>query len=100
MKITITKDENCTIVAIVGRVDTTNAKDFEAVVATILREECVNIIVDCEKMSYVSSSALRIFLILQKGVNAKQGNLELRAMGGPLKEVFRITGFSTIFNIE
>ncbi len=99
MEITITKHEDAILASIEGRVDTTTAKDFEIKVAELLSDECANIILDCEKMNYVSSSGLRGFLILQKGINAKKGKLVLQNMSAPVYEIFKITGFSTIFNI-
>ena len=100
MDIKITKQEDCVIIAIEGRIDTITAKDFEASVMETLDGECLNIIVDCEKLSYISSSGLRVFLILQKGINAKNGKLVLRSMNDSIKEIFKITGFASIFTIE
>lgn len=100
MDIKITKQDDSVVLNISGRVDTTTAKDFEAVAKEVLAGECSNIILDCAELSYVSSSGLRVFLILQKGVIAKKGKLTLTGMIEPIKEVFRITGFSKIFNIE
>ena len=100
MEITTTKKEDCILVAVNGRVDTTTAKEFETHISTVLNEECKNIVLNCENMIYISSSGLRVFLILQKGINAKGGTLVIRGMSEPIKEVFKITGFSSIFNIE
>lgn len=98
MEITILKEDGVTI-KINGRVDTTTAKDFEAEAKKVLEGDCSNVTIDCSDLSYVSSSGLRVFLILQKGVNAKKGKLVLSAMSDPIKEVFKITGFAAIFTI-
>ncbi len=100
METTITRQEGCIVVTLVGRVDTTTAKELEKLVAELLQDECSSVVVDCEKMSYISSSGLRAFLILQKGINAKSGKLVLRSMSDQIKEVFKITGFTSIFTIE
>ncbi len=101
MEIAISKGIDNTIVKVEGRVDTTTAKDFETEVQTVLQDaECTNVIVDCAGLSYVSSSGLRVFLVLQKGMNAKKGKLVLKNMNAPIKEVFKITGFASIFTIE
>lgn len=100
MEVTITKQDSCIIATIEGRIDTATAKDFEAKVRELLQDECTEIVLDCQNMSYISSSGLRSFLILQKGINAKKGKLVLRSMGEPIKEIFKITGFASIFNIE
>ncbi len=100
METTIIKQDGCIVVTIEGRIDTTTAKGLEELVAELLQDECSSIVIDCEKMSYISSSGLRAFLILQKGINTKKGKLVLRSMSDQIKEVFKITGFTSIFTIE
>ena len=55
--------------------------------------------VDCTNMEYTSSQGLRMFLMLQKSVGSKGGKLVLKNMKAQVKEVFDITGFSSIINI-
>jgi len=50
-------------------------------------------------MEYTSSQGLRMFLMLQKSVTARKGNLVMRNMKPNVKEVFDITGFSNIIRI-
>ena len=50
-------------------------------------------------MTYTSSQGLRIFLMLQKSVNARGGHLVMKNMSPQVKEVFDITGFSNIIKI-
>ena len=58
-----------------------------------------DIVIDCEKMEYTSSQGLRMFLMLQKSVNAHSGKMVLVNMRPQVKEVFDITGFSNIITI-
>jgi anti-anti-sigma factor len=51
-------------------------------------------------MEYTSSQGLRMFLMLQKSVMARGGSLVLKGMQPQVKEVFDITGFSSIINIQ
>ena len=55
--------------------------------------------IDCTDLEYTSSQGLRAFLLLQKNVNAKGGQMVLRHMNPMVKEVFDITGFSNIITI-
>ena len=55
---------------------------------------------DCTGMQYTSSQGLRIFLSLQKSVIAHKGSLVLRNMDPKVREVFDITGFSSIIKID
>ncbi len=100
MEIKISQKENLLTMSIDGRVDTVTAKDFEVEIQKVLESGANEVVVECEKMSYVSSSGLRGFLILQKGITQKGGKLTLKGLSDPIKEVFKITGFAAIFKIE
>lgn len=99
MDIKITQEENKTIVVLNGRIDTSNADQFQQDVAPLMEGENPDIDIDCTDMSYTSSQGLRIFLMLQKSVKARGGKMVMRNMNPQVKEVFDITGFSNIITI-
>jgi anti-sigma B factor antagonist/stage II sporulation protein AA (anti-sigma F factor antagonist) len=100
MEVTIKKDGNKILVKVVGRLDTTNVTDFEKEIAPVMAEPGEDIELDCSEFDYISSSGLRIFLMLQKRVTGAGGKLVLSNMKGEIREVFDMTGFSSIFTIE
>lgn len=87
------------MVALKGRIDTTNADQFQQELTPLMEGEKPDIEIDCTDMSYTSSQGLRTFLLLQKSVNARGGKMVLRNMNPMVKEVFDITGFSNIITI-
>ena len=87
------------VLSIDGRIDTNNFNEFELVINQIFDSGEKNLIFNCSGLNYISSSGLRIFLIAQKKVNAVNGKLHLCAMQPVIKEIFDISGFSTIFKI-
>ncbi|MGL5980678.1 MAG: STAS domain-containing protein [Phocaeicola sp.] len=99
MNITIKEAGSKTIIELDGRIDTTNAKEFEKAVVDVLSSDKLELEVDCEKLTYISSSGLRIFLVLQKNTNTKKGQLVLKSLNANILEVFRMTGFASIFTI-
>ena len=99
MEVTINQEGEKTFVTLDGRIDTTNAAQFQADIAPLLEGDKPNIEIDCTRMDYTSSQGLRIFLMLQKSVNLRQGTLVLKDMQPQVKEVFDITGFSNIIHI-
>ena len=99
MDIKITQQENKTIVVLNGRIDTSNADQFQQDMTPLMEGENPDIEIDCTDMSYTSSQGLRIFLMLQKSVMARGGKMVLRNMNPQVKEVFDITGFSNIITI-
>ncbi len=99
MDIIINNEMGKTLVVLKGRIDTTNADQFQQDIAPLMEGEHPDIEIDCSEMSYTSSQGLRIFLLLQKSVNARGGKMVLRKMNPQVKEVFDITGFSNIITI-
>ncbi len=99
METIINNESGKTLVVLKGRIDTTNADQFQQDIAPLMEGEHPDIEIDCSEMTYTSSQGLRIFLLLQKSVNARGGIMVLRNMNPQVKEVFDITGFSNIITI-
>lgn len=99
MKVTINKQSEKTLVVLDGRIDSTNADQFQQDIASLMEGEKPDIDFDCTNMTYTSSQGLRVFLLLQKSVMARDGKMVLRNMNPRVKEVFDITGFSNIITI-
>ncbi|MEG1563790.1 MAG: STAS domain-containing protein [Bacteroides sp.] len=100
MDTTITIQAGKTIVALSGRLDTTNATDFEKQIASLYELDAPQIVFDCTNLSYISSSGLRILLALLKSVEKRKGTLELHHLRLEIKEVFDMIGFSSFFRIQ
>lgn len=99
MDVTIKNEGAKTLVTLLGRLDTTNTAEFQNDIQPLMEGEKPDIEIDCTDMDYTSSQGLRMFLILQKSVNARQGQLVMKNMKPQVKEVFDITGFSNIIKI-
>ena len=99
MEVQINKEGNKTIVILTGRLDTTNADQFQKDIQPLMEGENPDIEFDCTNMEYTSSQGLRMFLMLQKSVNNRKGQLVMKNMKPQVKEVFDITGFSNIIKI-
>lgn len=92
--------DGTTLVKVVGRVDTTTANDFQNAVTPLMEAQQPKIEIDCTDLEYTSSQGLRIFLMLQKAVTSNGGTLLMKNMRPSVKEIFDITGFSSIMTIE
>lgn len=100
MNVTINTQDNKTLVILDGRIDTTNANQFQQDITPLMQLQNPDIEIDCSQMTYTSSQGLRIFLMLQKSVTANNGKMVLKNMPSQVKEVFDITGFSNIITIQ
>ena len=98
MTITKTANESALTLALEGRLDTTTAPQLEAEVNDSI-EGVTNLVMDFEKLEYISSAGLRVLLAAQKIMN-KQGEMKLIHVCDDIKEVFDITGFADILTIE
>ena len=85
-------------VALEGRLDTTTAPDFEIELKDSM-EGVEELVLDFEKLEYISSAGLRVLLSAQK-IMAKRGGMKLLHVSEAVKEVFEVTGFLDILTIE
>ncbi len=83
----------------VGRLDSLSCREFEARLLKALSESGT-VVVDCAAMVYISSAGLRSLLVAAKQARASNGQLALAALRDNPREVFDISGFSTIFSIH
>ena len=88
-----------TVLYLEGRLDTSNISELEKAVNETL-ETTDDIELDLSKLEYTSSSGLRVFLLTQKKVSEKGGNLVVSNVNEYIMEIFDITGFSSILNIK
>ncbi len=97
---TIGKKQNGEELTVVleGRLDTTTAPKLEAELKRSL--DGIKVLVfDIEKLEYISSAGLRVLLSAQKVMN-KQGEMKIIGANEAIMEIFEVTGFVDILNIE
>lgn len=85
-------------VALEGRLDTLSSPELD----TFLKKYypvISELILDLEKLDYISSSGLRVILTAHKKME-DHGKLLIRNANKLVKEVFSVTGFSGVLNIE
>ena len=58
------------------------------------------ITVECTKLDYIASSGLRILLGLLKSAKANGNKVVLKNLNDEIKDVFKMTGFIDLFDIE
>lgn len=80
-----------------GRLDTAASMQFSADMEPLLENADKHILLDCEKLEFISSSGLRLFLSLRKATIAKGGDITITGVSPEIKQVFTITGFYSLF---
>lgn len=99
MTITKTSENGKIVFLLEGRLDTTTAPDLQG---TLIPEFDItkDIVLDFEKLAYVSSAGLRVLLMGEKTAKSKGGSLTLINVLPEIMEVFDMTGFSAILTIQ
>ena len=98
LNLNVTKDGETLCVALEGRLDTVSSPELEE----CLREDLPGmtlLVLDIEKLDYISSAGLRVLLQAHKRMNG-QGRMVLRNVGESILEIFEVTGFTEILPIE
>ena len=81
-----------------GRLDTVTSPQLEAELKQSLAG-ITKLVFDIAELDYISSAGLRILLSAQKVMN-KQGDMTVRNANSEIMDVFEVTGFIDILNIE
>ncbi|MBO7458841.1 MAG: STAS domain-containing protein [Paludibacteraceae bacterium] len=83
-----------------GRLDTAAAIPTAEAVKPLMEAENKEIILDCSKLEYISSSGLRIFLSIRKDAATHGSKVLVRSINADIRQVFVMTGFISLFEIE
>ncbi len=100
LKIDLKKEEKDLTAVLEGRLDTTAAPEAEETLRLEL-PDCESLTVDMENLEYISSAGLRVLMFAKRELK-KQGcdKMKLIHVNEIIMEIFEITGFSDIFEIE
>ena len=98
MTIEINRNAEETVIKVVGRLDTTTAPALDKTISEDLAD-VKNLVLDMKELEYVSSAGLRVILSTQKKMQ-KVGSMKLVNVCENVMEVFEMTGFADILEIE
>lgn len=98
MTIEIKKNADELVLEITGRLDTITAPALEKTINENL-EGVKTLILDLKSLEYISSAGLRVLLGAQKKMS-QIGSMKIKNVCELVMEVFEMTGFVDILNIE
>ena len=98
MEIKTTRNDSELMVALSGRLDTLTSPDLEDKLDEEL-EGVERLIFDLGELEYISSAGLRVLLGAYKMMEEYNGML-IRNVTEPVMDVFEVTGFSDVLDIE
>jgi anti-sigma B factor antagonist len=100
MNITIQEQNGGYVAVLEGRLDTPSAVKAQQDIVPLVENADKEIVLDCTKLEYISSSGLRLFLTLRKETAAKGGKVIIENVNEDIKKVFMMTGFFNLFEIR
>ncbi len=93
-------EEQFAVAAPRGRIDAVTAGAFEAAVKDLAgKTGCRHLILNFADVEYISSAGLRAILSIAKFLKAQGGGLIFAALGETVLNVFKISGFESMFPV-
>ena len=99
MNIKKTLDAGKAVYIVSGRLDTSTAPELEETLKADL-EGVNDLTLDFSALDYISSAGLRVVLSAQKKMNVSGGKMKILNPNEIVSEIFDVTGFSDILDIE
>ena len=97
MNVTHRLDKDIIYIAIEGRIDASNASVAEEKIFSIKKENAgKHVVIDADKLEYISSAGLRVILRLRK----EEPKLAIINVAAEVYEIFDMTGFTDMVEIE
>lgn len=87
------------IIRLEGYLDAHTAPQFERAIEDEIGAGRTRIVVDCEKLTYISSAGLGVFMSFIEEVREQGGDIKVCALQPKVEGVFEVLGFAEIFDI-
>ena len=99
MEITTRTQNAVTLVALAGSLDSNTSPQAQQALDGILAGGGKKMVIDFTALDYISSAGLRVLLGTAKRLSGAGGGLHLFGLNDTVREVFDISGFSTILAV-
>lgn len=98
MKITITEQDDISIIEIEGDIDSKTSSQFEAGAKEAATKH-TKIAINLTAVEYMSSAGLRVLLMVYRNIKAENGRVVLVGVSEEIQDVMSTTGFINFFTI-
>lgn len=82
-----------------GRIDGSNADAFHNSLAAGTEAAESAVVLDFEKVSFISSAGLRVILLFARQFNQPGKKLAICTLSGPVREVVSVSGFDQLISV-
>ena len=100
MDVTTERQDGVLSAQVGGRIDGANVVEFEDAIRTAIEESDRAVIMDFEKLAYISSAGLCAVLLTAKSLDNRNAKFALCSLSDQIREIVEITGFDKIITIH
>ena len=91
--------DEISVLNIEGYLDAHTAPSFEETIKQLVDEDRNKIVVNFEKLSYISSAGLGVFMGFIEDIRAKDGDIKMSNMTDKVFKIFDLLGFPSLYEI-
>ena len=88
------------IASILGRIDSTSSDRFQALMEEGLSSGARGLLMDFERVSYISSAGLRVCLVLAKRLRSTGQALAMCSLSDVNREIMAVSGFDKLITVH
>ena len=100
MNVTTERQDGILSARVTGRIDAGNVREFEETIRSAIEDGDRAVILDFEKLVYISSTGLRAVLMTAKNLWKRDATFALCSMPDVVRAVFEVSGFDKIIAIH
>lgn len=95
------EDENfANTLGLVGYLDAHTAPDLEMAIRESISGGKKNILIDFERLDYISSAGFGVFMEFIEEVRSLGGDIKMTGMSPKIRNLFELLGFNILFEIN
>lgn len=94
------EDDNSVTLILDGRLDTSVTPQTEKEIEPLYNYKDREIIIDCSRLDYISSSGLRLMMAINQRCRANHCDLYIKGLKEKVLDVFKTTGFVHLFQFR
>lgn len=97
--VTTSQQDGISVLALDGFLDAHTAPQFEETIQSEISAGRKNLIIQCEKLTYISSAGLGVFMSFIEELREVGGDIKICSVVPKVLQVFEILGFQSLFDI-
>lgn len=91
--------KDLTVLALEGFLDAHTAPEFETAIQREIDAGNIRLIVDCSRLTYISSAGLGVFMGFIEEIREREGDIKICGLSPKVQQVFEILGFPALYDI-